>query len=96
MLLERGYSSVPSRDGVGSVWTKQFPDENTVGVRMDPANTRRNPPRGYADEVPHAHKETVPSSDATNGNYGRGTTYDDNGVQTNDRTRTHIPIDFYH
>jgi hypothetical protein len=67
-LKNEGYSKVPSNDGSGSVWTKQGSDGNTSAVRLDPA-TVRTPPKGFADEVPHAHKENVPTNEVQNGNY---------------------------
>jgi RHS repeat-associated protein len=53
----------------GQVWTKPMPDGNTASVRIDPAMVR-NPPLGFADEQPHVHKETVPTANVSNGNYG--------------------------
>ncbi|WP_375605562.1 hypothetical protein [Flavobacterium davisii] len=92
-LKKRGYTSVPARSG-GNVWTKPMADGNTVVVRVDPAMSR-TPARGFADEVPHAHKEVVSTSDISAGDYGRGasvTKYDDlNNVSTNPRD-IHIPI----
>ena len=78
----------------GDVWTKSMPKGQTAAVRVDPAVVR-NPPRGFADEVPHAHKEIVPTSEVgRRGNYdgSRATTLDDTAVKTNDPARTHIPI----
>lgn len=46
-----------------------MPDGNTVAVRIDPAIVR-NPPLGRADEQAHAHKETVPTANVSNDNYG--------------------------
>ena len=67
MLKNRGYSNVTAKSG-GSVWTKSFPDGNTMAVRIDPPNNRV-PPLGYADEVYHAHKEIVETIRVVNGNY---------------------------
>ncbi|OCG00765.1 RHS repeat-associated core domain-containing protein [Gilliamella sp. wkB112] len=67
ILKNRGYTSTPANSG-GEVWTKSLPDGNTVSVRMDPAKVR-NPALGYADEVPHTHIETVPTSSVSGGNY---------------------------
>ncbi|OEI26381.1 hypothetical protein A9R55_12035 [Escherichia coli] len=58
-MRNRVYSSVQAHSG-GEVWTKALPDGNTVAVRIDPANPRS--PSHYADAVPHAHIETVPTS----------------------------------
>ncbi|EGI41778.1 putative RHS family protein [Escherichia coli TA280] len=67
-LRNRGYSSVQAHSG-GEVWTKALPDGNTVAVRLDPAKQRTRP-KGFADEVPHAHIESLPTSGVVNGNYG--------------------------
>ena len=67
-LRQRGYTAVDARSG-GKVWTKNMEDGNTILIRVDPANTTRN--MGYADEVSHAHKESVSSSCISNGDYGR-------------------------
>jgi RHS repeat-associated protein len=67
-LKRRGYRSCPSESG-GNVWTKPMPKGQTAVVRLDPAE-KRIPPKGWADEVPHAHKEIIPSGKtAYNGNY---------------------------
>lgn len=74
ILRRRGYTMVGSRTNPsgsnkrGQVWTKNLPDGNTAAVRIDPAE-KRAIPLGNADEVPHAHKEIVPTSSVTNGNY---------------------------
>lgn len=67
-LRNRGYSSVQAHSG-GEVWTKALPDGNTVAVRLDPAKQRTRP-KSFADEVPHAHIESLPTSGVVNGNYG--------------------------
>jgi hypothetical protein len=57
--------------------------------------TTRTPPLGFADEVPHAHKESVPSAAVSKrGNYdpSRATKYDDAANKTDEPRRTHIPI----
>ncbi|AQR68105.1 hypothetical protein BZG29_06885 [Janthinobacterium sp. LM6] len=75
ILRNRGYTMVGSRNNAtgsntaGQVWTKNLPDGYTASVRIDPAESR-SPPLGRADEVPHAHKEIVPTSSVSNGNYG--------------------------
>jgi RHS repeat-associated protein len=75
VLSGRGYSMVGANknpsglNSSGQVWTKSMSDGNTAAVRLDPA-TSRLPPLGRADEVPHAHKEIVPTSNVINGNYG--------------------------
>lgn len=67
-MRNRGYSSVQAHSG-GEVWTKALPDGNTVAVRLDPAKQRTRP-KGFVDEVPHAHIESLPTSGVVNGNYG--------------------------
>ncbi|WP_223634911.1 hypothetical protein [Corallococcus sp. EGB] len=93
-LEKRGFSSTEGRGG-GKVWTKEMPKGQTAVVRIDPA-TERTPPRGYADEVPHAHKEIVPTAETNNrGNFSnnrRATTLDDDAKKTTDPARAHIPI----
>lgn len=92
-LLAKGYTSVLANNG-GAVWTKALPDGNTAAVRIDPATIRANP-KGFADEVPHAHKEIVPTVEVTNGNYKPGktvTTLDDSCCATINPAKTHIPI----
>ncbi|MCC7701618.1 DUF4150 domain-containing protein [Janthinobacterium sp. GW460P] len=75
ILRNRGYTMVGSRNNAtgsntaGQVWTKSLPDGYTASVRIDPAESR-SPPLGRADEIPHAHKEIVPTSSVSNGNYG--------------------------
>ncbi|QML58516.1 RHS domain-containing protein [Escherichia coli] len=97
-LRNRGYSSVQAHSG-GEVWTKALPDGNTVAVRLDPANPRS--PSHYADAVPHAHIETVPTSSVSNGNYrprdvtGRHTAtggVSDRGSNPNHNADVHIPM----
>lgn len=97
-LRNRVYSSVQAHSG-GEVWTKALPDGNTVAVRIDPANPRS--PSHYADAVPHAHIETVPTSSVSNGNYrprdvtGRHTATgggSDRGTNPNYNADVHIPM----
>ncbi len=68
ILREKGYTEVPSRDGTGSVWTKECSDGNTAAVRLDQA-VERVPPLQRADEKPHAHKEVVQNDKVVDGNY---------------------------
>lgn len=92
-LTDRGFRATPARGG-GTVWTKEMPKGQTAAVRIDPA-TSRTPLRGFADEVPHAHKEIVPTSAVSKrGNYdpSRSLSLDDAASKTADPTRTHIPI----
>jgi len=93
-LKAQGYTSIPARSG-GSVWTKPMPDGNTAVVRVDPP-TVRNPPRGFADEVAHAHKEIVPTTEITAGDYNsrvtRPTVLDEHGNPNTNKRDTHIPI----
>jgi hypothetical protein len=54
----------------------------------------RSPLKGFADEVPHAHKELVPTPSVVGGNYppGASTKLDDLGNPTVDPRKAHIPI----
>jgi hypothetical protein len=91
-LSRRGFSGVAAHDGVGRVWTKPGADGNTAAVRIDPAKVRPEP-RGWADEVPHAHKEAVASSKVSEGNYERAdVTYDDQCNVSVDMQAVHIEI----
>ncbi len=93
LLQSEGYTSVPANNG-GKVWTKNSPDGNTAVVRVDPATVRK-PPKGFADEVRHAHKEIVPTSEVSNGNYSPGKhvkTLDDNCCASKDPRQIHIQI----
>lgn len=78
---------------------QKLPDGNTVAVRLDPANPRS--PSHYADAVPHAHIETVPTSSVSNGNYrprdvtGRHTAtggVSDRGTNPNHNADVYIPM----
>jgi hypothetical protein len=86
-----GYTSVTGNNG-GTVWTKMLPDGNTAVVRVDPAMVRVKP-KGFADEIPHVHKEIVPTSKVSSGNYkpADATKLDDCGLPTTDPSKTHIP-----
>jgi len=91
-LRKRGFKSTPAKSG-GTVWTKPMPKGQTAVVRIDPAMP--STPKKFADEVPHAHKEIVPTSAVNQrGNFdqSRATKLDDAGAKTTDPTRTHIPI----
>ena len=98
-LRQRGYTAVDTRAG-GKVWAKSMEDGNTILIRVDPANTTRN--MGYADEVPHAHKESVSSSCISNRDYGREdrpnvTKYNDSNEPIPSRGRereVHIQIEW--
>ena len=91
-LQAMGFTMVVGGNG-GSIWTKAGSDGNTVGIRLDDAVVR-DPPKGFADEVDHAHKEIVPTNKVTNGNYGQGdaTKYNDDNRQSNNPRETHIPL----
>ncbi len=91
-LKDKGFTPVPAHSG-GTVWTKEGSDGNTAAVRVDPAMVRPKP-KGFADEVPHAHKEIVPTSAVSAGNYppGAGTTLDDSANPSTDKKATHIQI----
>ncbi|MBI2807784.1 MAG: RHS domain-containing protein [Planctomycetes bacterium] len=92
MLKRRGYTSVPAHSG-GTVWTKSMPDGNTVAVRLDPPMVR-TPPKGFADEVKHAHKEIVPTSAVSGGNYppNAASKLGDTGAPSTGPRDAHIPI----
>lgn len=93
LLKSQGYKSVPAKNG-GAVWTKNLADGNTAAVRLDPP-TVRDVPKGFADEVSHAHKEIVPTKNVTDGNYAPGqdvTTLDDACRATKEPHKAHIPI----
>ena len=69
-----------------------LPDGTTAAVRLDPAMVR-TPPKGFADEVPRAHKEVVPTSSVVNGNYQAASTkLDDHGNPATAPNQVHIPI----
>jgi RHS repeat-associated protein len=97
-LVNKGYSPVSARSG-GTVWSKNMADGTTAIVRVDPAVTR-TPSKGWADERPHVHKESVSTSDMSNGDYGRDasvTKYDDannisSPTSSTHKSDTHIPI----
>lgn len=92
LLKKKGFTSAPAHSG-GQVWTKPLPDGNTAAVRLDPAMVRTKP-KGFADEVPHAHKEIVPTSSVISGNYppNAATKLDDLGNPSSDPRALHIPI----
>ncbi|WP_346882950.1 RHS repeat-associated core domain-containing protein [uncultured Algibacter sp.] len=94
-LKDQGFSKQTAGNG-GEVWTKAGSDGNTAAVRLDPAMSR-NPSKGFADEVPHGHKEIVPTSSVSDGNYGQPRTsgsqsYNDAGNLSRNPRETHIPI----
>ena len=66
--------------------------EKTVVVRLDSASRTE----GFADNIPHAYKEIVPSDKVNNGNYKpkHAQTFNDSGNQTSksDWEANHIPI----
>jgi len=90
-LKKQGFSKTDAKNG-GEVWTKAGSDGNTAAVRLDPASGKA----GFADNVPHAHKEIVPSNKVVDGNYypNKAKTFDDLGNQTSktDWDANHIPI----
>jgi len=91
-LKKQGYSGVTAKSG-GKVYTKDLGDGRTAAVRLDPYNPRS--PAGYADAVPHAHKETLPSTAVSGGNYSNQaaglTKFDDTGKPSTDMKAVHIP-----
>ncbi|MDI3288314.1 RHS repeat-associated core domain-containing protein [Polyangium sp. 15x6] len=91
-LKSRGYRSCAAESG-GTVWTKKMSKGQTAVVRLDPAE-QRDPPRGFADEVPHAHKEIIATAAVNNrGNFKRrATKLNDSATKTDDPRQTHIPI----
>ena len=72
--------------------TKAGSDGKTASVRLDPATGKV----GFSDNVPHAHKEIVPTNKVTDGNYypNKAKTFDDLGNQTSktDFDANHILI----
>ena len=90
-LTANGFTAVTGKNG-GTIWTKAMPDGNTAVVRVDPAMVRAKP-KGFADEVPHIHKEIVPTNKVTNGNYAPAdaTKLDDVCIPSTDPSKTHIP-----
>lgn len=91
-LRAAGFTAIPAHSG-GQVWTKPMPDGTTAAVRVDPA-TVRTPPKGFADEIPHAHKEIVPTSAIQAGNYpnSAATKLNDAGLPAANKAEAHIPI----
>lgn len=91
-LAERGYSPTKANSG-GSVWTKPGADGHTASVRLDPA-VERTPPKGWADEAAHAHKETVPTGSVSQGNYhpSQATKLNDAAEPALSTAEAHIPI----
>lgn len=70
-------------------------DGITAAVRLDEAKVRPKP-KGFVDEVAHAHKEIVPTSEVKNGNYDvKATSLDDSGnilgSSQADKRPAHIP-----
>lgn len=63
------------------VWTKAFSDGNKLLVRLNPPTVRARVQR-FEDEVLHAHKKMLSSSDVINGNYfpNAAMKYNDIGV----------------
>jgi hypothetical protein len=90
-LRRAGYTPTPANNG-GTIWTKVASDGNTAAVRVDPPMVR-TPPKGFADEVAHVHKEIVPTDKVSNGNYApsAATKLNDAGVPTSDPREAHIP-----
>lgn len=85
------FSQITGNNG-GTIWTKTAADGNTAAVRVDPPMVRQNP-KGFADEVPHVHKEIVPTKDVSNGNYppSAATKLNDSSNSSSDPRQTHIP-----
>lgn len=92
-LQKQGYTGVKANSG-GKVYTKDLGNGRVMAVRLDPA-MQRNPPKGFADETPHAHKETLPTAEVSNGNYkpsAKGLMkFDDAGQPSGDPRKVHIP-----
>ncbi len=92
-LVKQGYSGVNANSG-GKVFTKDLGNGKAMAVRLDPAKTRV-PPKGFADEVQHAHKESIPASELKNGNYSPAakglTKFADDGKPSVDPKKCHIP-----
>jgi hypothetical protein len=72
-----GWNVAPAENGIGQVFTKDLGNGTTVAIRVDPAHggpgTGQPIDRNFAGDVPHVHKESVPTilvGDGTNpGNY---------------------------
>jgi hypothetical protein len=101
-LKEQGFSGPVSAKSGGKVFVKDVGNGRTIGVRLDPAQptgpgTKRLTPKGWADEIPHSHKESVPTSEVKDGNYEPTApdklTLDDSGNPSADKKATHIPMD---
>ena len=94
MLTSRGFKETAGNNG-GRVFTKPMQKAQAAVARIDPAELRPTP-RGWADEVPHAHKEIVDGAWVSRrGDFDpweTRVTLDDSGTKTSDRVRTHIPI----
>jgi len=92
LMASKGFGKVGAFSG-GAVYTKQMGDGSTAAVRTDPAKVRI-PPKNFADEKAHAHKEVVPTAMVANGNYApkAKTSLDDKGDVTTDPSKAHIPI----
>jgi len=95
--LKPDYGEPVEGDNGGDIYIKDLGNGRSVRVRVDPAKVR-NPPEGKADDVPHAHKETVDtgtdkdkeetaSKDAKN-----EIKFDDTGCPSTDWKDTHTPI----
>lgn len=94
-LQELGYDGPVTANSGGKVYTKDLGNGRTIGVRLDPPQVRVEP-KGWADELPHAHKESVPTTAVQDGNYSYRTpnklTFDDRGKISNSAADIHIPI----
>jgi len=105
-LKDQGFAGPAKAKSGGKVFTKDVGNGRTIGVRLDPAEatgpgTRRPEAKGWADEKPHSHKESVPSSEVHDGNYDprakEKLIFDDAGKVRNpkaasDKDATHIPM----
>jgi hypothetical protein len=93
-LKDQGYEGPAEGDNGGKIYTKDLGNGKTVAVRLDPPSTKTS--KGFADEVPHAHKETLPTSEVSDGNYSHRAngkmTFDDAGRPSNDPRAIHIEI----
>ena len=91
MLEEQGFTK-SEVNGNSEIWLKAGDDEKTVAVRLDPPSGIE----GFVSNIPHAHKEMIPSNRVVNGNYpqSKAKTFDDSGNRTykDNIEANHIPI----
>jgi RHS repeat-associated protein len=97
LLREQGYKGPKNTDNGGQIYVKDCGNGQSAAVRVDPPARTYPRQRGYADEVAHAHKETVPTSKVEDGSYfepnaSNVTRYNDAGQPSTDPAQVHIPV----